>query len=170
MIIWTNGPFGGGKTTLAALLHQHLDGAITTDPEEVGFLLCKSIGDDPGRQKDFQDYPMWRELVARICAELDRFAHEGPIIAPMTLLRRKYATTSLGERANTVPADVGEVDVDVLDGGLVPRTGAAGDALKRRGRAGVAESHLTGSGTAAGVQAHRPHAPRDSLLMRAGGA
>ncbi|MEV8038966.1 AAA family ATPase [Streptomyces sp. NPDC086182] len=91
IIIWINGPFGGGKTTLATQLHQHLDGAITTDPEEVGFLLRKSIGDHPDRQKDFQDYAMWRELVARVCTELDRFAHGGPVIAPMTLLRREYA-------------------------------------------------------------------------------
>ncbi|GAA2254455.1 AAA family ATPase [Streptomyces amakusaensis] len=91
MIIWVNGPFGGGKTTLAALLHQHLDSAVTTDPEEIGFLLRKSIGDHPDRQKDFQDYPMWRDLVARLCTELDRFTHGGPVIAPMTLLRREYA-------------------------------------------------------------------------------
>ncbi|GGY13731.1 MULTISPECIES: AAA family ATPase [Streptomyces] len=91
MIIWINGPFGGGKTTLAAHLHQHLEGAITTDPEEVGFLLRNSIGDHPDRRGDFQDYPMWRELVARVCTELDRFTHGGPVIAPMTLLRREYA-------------------------------------------------------------------------------
>ncbi|MFG3527442.1 AAA family ATPase [Streptomyces sp. NPDC047917] len=91
MIIWVNGPFGGGKTTLAAQLHQHLADAITTDPEDIGFLLRKSIGDHPDRQKDFQDYPMWRELVARVCTELDHFAHGGPVITPMTLLRREYA-------------------------------------------------------------------------------
>lgn len=91
MIIWINGPFGGGKSTAAALLHQQLEGSITTDPEEVGFLLRKSIGDHPSRQKDFQDYPMWRTLVADVCAELDRYTHGGPVIAPMTLLRREYA-------------------------------------------------------------------------------
>lgn len=91
MIVWINGPFGGGKTTTAALLHQHLDGAITTDPEEVGFLLRKSIGDHPNNQKDFQDYAMWRSLVAQVCAELDHFVQGAPVIAPMTLLRHEYA-------------------------------------------------------------------------------
>ncbi|MFH8634893.1 AAA family ATPase [Streptomyces lydicus] len=91
MIIWLNGPFGGGKSTTAALLHQQLTHSLITDPEEVGFLLRKSIGDHPRRQKDFQDYPMWRKLVADVCAELDRFTQGGPVIAPMTLLRREYA-------------------------------------------------------------------------------
>ncbi|MGI5262392.1 AAA family ATPase [Streptomyces angustmyceticus] len=91
MIIWLNGPFGGGKSTAAALLHQQLAHSLVTDPEEVGFLLRKSIGDHPSRQKDFQDYPMWRTLVADVCAALDRFAQGGPVIAPMTLLRREYA-------------------------------------------------------------------------------
>ncbi|MFF4583724.1 AAA family ATPase [Streptomyces sp. NPDC001373] len=91
MIIWLNGPFGGGKTTTARLLHQQLPTSLITDPEEVGFLLRKSIGDHPTRQKDFQDYPAWRTLVAGVCTELERQTQGGPIIAPMTLLRREYA-------------------------------------------------------------------------------
>ncbi|MDQ1031456.1 hypothetical protein QF035_009038 [Streptomyces umbrinus] len=91
MIIWINGPFGGGKTTTASLLHQRLPGSIITDPEEVGFLLRKSLGDHPSRQRDFQNYPMWRTLVAAVCAELDHHTDSGPVIAPMTLLCREYA-------------------------------------------------------------------------------
>ncbi|MGW1234704.1 AAA family ATPase [Streptomyces californicus] len=91
MIIWLNGPFGGGKTTTAHRLHQQLPTSLITDPEEIGFLLRKSIGDHPTRQKDFQDYPAWRTLVAALCAELDRQTQGGPVIAPMTLLRRDYA-------------------------------------------------------------------------------
>ncbi|QYA98338.1 AAA family ATPase [Streptomyces anulatus] len=91
MIIWVNGPFGGGKTTTAGLLHQQLPTSLVTDPEEIGFVLRKSIGDHPSRQKDFQDYPAWRTLVASLCTELDRQAQGGPVIAPMTLLRREYA-------------------------------------------------------------------------------
>ncbi|WP_327258157.1 AAA family ATPase [Streptomyces sp. NBC_01244] len=91
MIIWVNGPFGGGKTTAARRLHQQLSTSLITDPEEIGFVLRKSIGDHPAREKDFQDYPAWRTLVASLCAELDRQTQGGPVIAPMTLLRHEYA-------------------------------------------------------------------------------
>ncbi|MFF1678419.1 AAA family ATPase [Streptomyces sp. NPDC058256] len=90
MLVWLNGPFGGGKTTTATLLHQQLPGSIITDPEEVGFLLRASLGDHPTRQPDFQNYPMWRTLVAAVCTELDRHTRSS-VIAPMTLLRREYA-------------------------------------------------------------------------------
>ncbi|MGW6388961.1 AAA family ATPase [Streptomyces sp. NPDC055103] len=91
MIVWVNGPFGGGKSTTASMLHRQLTTSIVTDPEEVGFLLRRSIDDHPDQQKDFQDYPMWRTLVAQVCAELDLYTRGGPVIAPMTLLRREYA-------------------------------------------------------------------------------
>ncbi|WDN55939.1 AAA family ATPase [Streptomyces clavuligerus] len=91
MIIWLNGPFGGGKTTTARLLHQHLPGSIITDPEEVGFLLRASLQGHPTAARDFQDYPMWRTLTAAVCAELDRHTGGGPVIAPMTLLNPAYA-------------------------------------------------------------------------------
>ncbi|MFG1879589.1 AAA family ATPase [Sphaerisporangium sp. NPDC049003] len=92
MIIWINGPFGVGKTTTATLLHQELAGSILFDPEEVGFLLRKSIPEDhPARLKDFQDYPMWRSLVADTAIHLDRYIGQPPVIAPMTLIRRDYA-------------------------------------------------------------------------------
>ncbi|MFE2850121.1 AAA family ATPase [Streptomyces lavendulae] len=91
MIVWINGPFGGGKTTAARLLHEQLRTSLITDPEEIGFVLRKSIGDHPSREKDFQDYPAWRTLVAGLCVELDRQTQGGPVIAPMTLLRREYA-------------------------------------------------------------------------------
>ncbi|MFB8406544.1 AAA family ATPase [Streptomyces sp. NPDC055912] len=96
MLIWINGPFGGGKSTNAALLHQQLEGSVMIDPEDVGFLLRKSLADHPSRQRDFQDYPMWRTLVAGVCTEMDRHTTGGPVIAPMTLLRREYADEIFG--------------------------------------------------------------------------
>ncbi|SCE53299.1 AAA family ATPase [Streptomyces sp. OspMP-M43] len=100
MIVWVNGPFGGGKTTTARLLHQKLPTSLITDPEEIGFLLRKGIGEHPARQKDFQEYPAWRTLVAGLCAGLDRQTQGGPVIAPMTLLRREYAEEIFDALAN----------------------------------------------------------------------
>lgn len=43
MIIWINGAFGGGKTTLAEELQRRLPHAILFDPEYVGYLLVKWV-------------------------------------------------------------------------------------------------------------------------------
>ncbi|WP_329431259.1 AAA family ATPase (plasmid) [Streptosporangium sp. NBC_01495] len=92
MIIWINGPFGGGKSTTADLLHHALPGSILFDPEDVGSLLRGCVpADHPKRHKDFQDYPMWRPLVAETAVHLDRYVDPHPVIAPMTLLHPHYA-------------------------------------------------------------------------------
>jgi thymidylate kinase len=39
MIIWINGAFGAGKTTLAEELHRRLPDALAFDPEFVGYIL-----------------------------------------------------------------------------------------------------------------------------------
>ncbi|MFH8610988.1 AAA family ATPase [Streptomyces sp. NPDC018029] len=91
MIIWINGPFGGGKTTLASLLHENLPESIIFDPEEIGFVWRKALGDHPTRTTDFQDYPAWRTLTAAYATELDHHTHGGSVIAPMTLVNEQYA-------------------------------------------------------------------------------
>jgi hypothetical protein len=37
MLLWINGPFGGGKTQTAYELRRRLPGSIVCDPEHVGF-------------------------------------------------------------------------------------------------------------------------------------
>lgn len=53
MIVWINGPFGVGKTTLATGLEARMPGRVF-DPEKVGFLL-RSIIKEP--IDDFQHWP-----------------------------------------------------------------------------------------------------------------
>src|ERR1700733_6065013 len=60
MIIWINGAFGAGKTTLAEELSRRLPEAVLFDPEYVGYLLRHWV---PVPTGDFQDLPSWRELV-----------------------------------------------------------------------------------------------------------
>ena len=60
MIIWVNGAFGAGKTTLADELGGHLPDAVLFDPEYVGYILQRWV---PVPTGDFQDLPSWRELV-----------------------------------------------------------------------------------------------------------
>ncbi|GJF34096.1 ATP-binding protein [Kitasatospora sp. NE20-6] len=88
MIVWINGAFGSGKTTLATTLQQELPGAVLADPEEIGFILRQVF---PGKYADFQDNPAWRPLVAQLVVHCHRENDGHPVIVPMTLLHRTYA-------------------------------------------------------------------------------
>ena len=91
MIIWINGGFGAGKTTLAEELHRRLPDAIVYDPEEVGLMLWKWTP----RDGDFQHLPSWRELVVATGLSLRRH-HADTLIVPMSLIRDAYREEILG--------------------------------------------------------------------------
>ncbi|MGH3774455.1 MAG: hypothetical protein ACRDRR_01770 [Pseudonocardiaceae bacterium] len=70
MIIWVNGPFGAGKTTLVEELSKRLDTAMTVDPELLGSVLRTMV--PPAPTGDFQDLPIWRRLTVRTLQEIRR--------------------------------------------------------------------------------------------------
>ena len=112
MIIWLNGAFGSGKTTLAAELHRRLPGAVVYDPEDVGLMLWKWL--PPGG--DFQHLASWRELVVATALSLRRH-HAETLIVPMSLMRDAYRVEILGALA-----DAGEEVLHVfleLDAGVL---------------------------------------------------
>ncbi len=115
MIIWINGGFGAGKTTLAAELHRRLPDAVVYDPEDVGLMLWKWLPPNG----DFQHLPSWRELVVVTALSLRRH-HAETLIVPMSLIRDAYRAEILGGLA-----DAGE---EVLHVFLAP----AADALRER--------------------------------------
>lgn len=92
MIVWVNGAFGAGKTTLAEELSARLPDAVLFDPEYVGYMLRHWVAVPTG---DFQDLPSWRELVVATALSLRRH-HAGTLIAPMTLINEDYLTEILG--------------------------------------------------------------------------
>ena len=98
VIIWLNGAFRAGKTTLAAELHRRLPDAVVYDPEDVGLMLWKWMRPND----DFQDLPSWRELVVATALSLRRY-HADTLIVPMSLIRDAYRAQILGGLA-----DVGE--------------------------------------------------------------
>lgn len=112
VIIWLNGGFGAGKTTLAEELHRRLPDAVVYDPEQVGSMLWKFMRPND----DFQDLPSWRELVVATALSLRRH-HAHTLIVPMSLVRDAYRAEILGGLA-----DAGEevmhvfldADADVL--------------------------------------------------------
>ena len=91
MIIWINGGFGAGKTTLAAELHRRLPDAVVYDPEDVGLMLWKWMPPNG----DFQHLPSWRELVIATALSLRRH-HADTLIVPMSLIRDAYRAEILG--------------------------------------------------------------------------
>ncbi|URM90272.1 AAA family ATPase [Streptomyces sp. MRC013] len=84
MLLWLNGPFGGGKTQTAHELHRRLPGSVVCDPEEVGFGLHR-MTPRPLRG-DFQDLRAWRQGVHEVLDLVLRRHGAGPVIAPMTLV------------------------------------------------------------------------------------
>jgi gluconate kinase len=91
VIIWINGGFGSGKTTLAEELHRRLPGAVVYDPEDVGLMLWKWIPPNG----DFQHLPSWRDLVVATALSLRRH-HAETLVVPMSLIRDAYRAEILG--------------------------------------------------------------------------
>jgi hypothetical protein len=95
VIIWINGGFGAGKTTLAEELHRRLPDAVVYDPEDVGLMLWKWMRPNG----DFQHLPSWRELVVATALALRRH-HADTLIVPMSLIRDAYRAEILGGLAD----------------------------------------------------------------------
>lgn len=93
MLLWINGPFGGGKTQTAHEIERRLPGTVICDPEHVGFGLHRTL--PPRLRNDFQDLPAWRRGVFEM---LDLTLTSGPetVIAPMTLIHSGYFDEIIG--------------------------------------------------------------------------
>ncbi len=112
VIIWLNGGFGAGKTTLAEELHRRLPDAVVYDPEDVGLMLWKWMPPNG----DFQHLPSWRELVVATALSLRRH-HADTLIVPMSLIRDAYRAEILGGLADAGEKVLHvflEVNADVL--------------------------------------------------------
>jgi len=92
MMIWINGAFGAGKTTLAEELHRRLPDALAFDPEYVGYILTQWV---PNPSGDFQDIPLWRKLVAEFAIGMST-EYGTTLIIPMTLVNPAYREEIFG--------------------------------------------------------------------------
>jgi predicted kinase len=99
VIVWLNGPFGVGKTTVAASLRDSLPGSAIFDPEICGYLLRRLV---PGiRERDYQDVAFWRWLT-REGAWLWQSSGR-VVVVPMTITNEHYfaeIVERLGKRAD----------------------------------------------------------------------
>ncbi|MFT4166938.1 MAG: AAA family ATPase [Microlunatus sp.] len=88
MIIWINGPFGAGKTTVTAQLLQTRPDFVMFDTEHVGFLLGPPL-QERKPVADFQDWVSWRRLVVATLAELHDELNTD-IVVPQTVVVEQY--------------------------------------------------------------------------------
>lgn len=94
MIIWINGTFGSGKTTIAHELDRRLEKSFIYDPERFGFVFMKNIPQEIAKN-DFQDYPLWREANMKLLKQIVR-GYDGTVIVPMTLTSESYFEEIIG--------------------------------------------------------------------------
>ena len=95
MIIFVNGAFGVGKTTVANLLLQQVPNSMLYDPEIVGEMLRWMTDGalSAAEQTDnFQDIALWPTLTVTIATHLRR-QYQRHFIVPMTITNRDYFAT-----------------------------------------------------------------------------
>ncbi|MEU0598422.1 AAA family ATPase [Streptomyces sp. NPDC006393] len=93
MLLWINGPFGGGKTQTAHEIQRRLPGSVICDPEHPGFGLRRMM--PPELRGDFQDLASWRQGVVEVL-DLALTKHDGVVIAPMTVTDPGYFAETVG--------------------------------------------------------------------------
>ncbi|KUL43016.1 AAA family ATPase [Streptomyces regalis] len=93
MLLWINGPFGGGKTQTAHEIQRRLPGSVICDPEHPGFGLRRML--PPELRGDFQDLASWRQGVVEVL-DLALTKHDGVVIAPMTVTNPDYFAETVG--------------------------------------------------------------------------
>ena len=114
MIIWINGTFGVGKTTMAGHVVAMSERLRLFDPEWVGYLLRHNLADH--EVTDFQQLPPWRTLVPVVADEIARFTGQH-LVAVQTVLDEEYwreILDGLGARDLEVFHVVLDADADTL--------------------------------------------------------
>jgi len=93
VLLWINGPFGGGKTAAACELQRRVDQSLVCDPEHLGYGLHQMV--PPEWRTDFQNFAAWREGVHEVLDLVVRKS-AGPVIVPMTVINPGYFEQTVG--------------------------------------------------------------------------
>lgn len=91
MVVWLNGSFGVGKTTIAKELAKRIDGSFIYDPENLGAFLRDNL---QYNYADYQEYDLWRKYNYEIIKDLA--GHYKVVIIPMTLTNKEYYNEIIG--------------------------------------------------------------------------
>lgn len=99
MIVFINGPFGVGKTTVVDQLASSLPDALVIDPEKVGHMLWSQLPDDL-RQEEFELEPVW-PVLTRCLLEETAHAYRSTVLVPMTIARPEVFDLIVGSLRRT---------------------------------------------------------------------
>ena len=92
-VVWINGAFGAGKSTVAQRLAAALPDAAVFDPEPLARLIRDAM--PPSRRpSDYQDSALWRHLTVEAVGGLA--AGSGVVVVPMTLIDEGYFADTVG--------------------------------------------------------------------------
>ncbi len=129
MIVFINGTFGVGKTTVAEHLIGRLPGSVLFDAELVGYFLRRIVTpiENPD---DFQDLAMWRSLTMTTAREL-RATYGRTLIMPMTIARLDYFREIVGGLRATEP-DLHHFTLTATPATLEARIRQSGEAIDWR--------------------------------------
>ena len=126
MVVFINGAFGVGKTSVARALRRRLPGSVLFDPEVAGYFLRRLPRWVPLRGRgtgDYQDMPAWRNLAVRgIRAARVGWAR---VIVPMAFSNPDYLDKIRGA--------VRRFDADVRHSCLVAPFACVSERLRGRG-------------------------------------
>lgn len=103
-VIWINGSFSAGKTTVAELLVERLGTAFLLDPEVIGAALRDHLVPPLLYSGDFQDLDLWRSFTSDAVRDAAR-RFDGFVIVPMTIARADYFEEVIGAVARAVRLD-----------------------------------------------------------------
>ena len=95
MILWINGAFGSGKSSVAEAINKKVNPSFIYDPEQVGYFLWSVFPDVMKRKDDFQHLTIWREFNYKILKHINE-NYSGLIIVPMTIYIKQYYDEILG--------------------------------------------------------------------------
>jgi hypothetical protein len=100
VIVWINGAFGAGKSTVESALRTADPTLRHFDPEWIGYILQRVV---PVPTGDFRDLPLWRSLTVGFLSGLTA-TYGGVWLVPMTVLDPDHRAEIIGGlRARGIP-------------------------------------------------------------------
>ncbi len=84
-VVWINGPYGCGKTTVTSYVAELLPGSLVVDPEDLGHMLWRQLPAEL-REEEFELEPVWAPLTRMVVEQCAR-TYRRPLVVPMTIAR-----------------------------------------------------------------------------------